>query len=256
MEVNALVHGYRSLQQFNQWLNQQSIGLNLLSAEQQILAKMLNGHLGKHVLLIGVPQQVQLFSATTIPCHTLLSPLHPKHKKENFIESHFQELPIHTGSIDLVILPHVLEFVDNPRQLIAEACRVVKPEGLIVVCGFNPMSTWGIKKALTADKTAPWSGSFYHPNKIQKWLQLADFVMEQQQFTLYRPPINSSVLYQKLSFIEFLGKHLFRPFGGVYVLLSRAKVIPLTPIRMQWKQAISGFRISTSISGHIARVSK
>lgn len=251
-----MAHGYRSLQQFNQWLAQQSIGLNLLAAEQQILSKMLNGHLGKHVLLIGVPQQCKLLNTTTIPCHTLISPLLHKHTKYNFIESNFHELPLHTGSIDLVMLPHILEFVDNPRQLIAEACRVIKPEGLIVICGFNPMSTWGLKKALTTDKTAPWSGNFFHASKIKKWLQLVDFDMEQQEFILYRPPLSNEAMYQKLRFLEFVGSHLFRPFGGVYILLSRAKVIPLTPIRMQWKQAISGLRISTSISGHIARASK
>ena len=54
----------------------------------------------------------------------------------------------HRGSIDLVILPHILECIDNPRQLLAEACRIIKPEGHIIICGFNPHSLWGLKKIM------------------------------------------------------------------------------------------------------------
>lgn len=254
--VKALAHGYRPLQQFNQWLTQYPLGLSILEAEEQMLSYLLKHHLGKHALLIGVPQQLRLLHATALPCHTLISPLLETHKEYNFIESNFHELPLYTGSIDLVILPHILEFVDNPRQLLAEACRVIKPEGLIVICGFNPLSAWGIRKIFTRHKVAPWSGNFFHPNKIKKWLQLADFVMEQQKLILFRPPVSHTGVYQKLGFMEFLGSHFFPPLGGVYILLSRAKVIPLTPIRMQWKQPLSGLRISSTITGHIARSSK
>src|SRR5438093_12093821 len=88
------------------------------------------------------------------------------------IESDLHELPILTGSIDLVMLPHTLEFVDNPRQLLAEACRIIKPEGLILVCGFNPYSTWGIKKMLTKNKKASWMGNIIQVNLVKAWLYI------------------------------------------------------------------------------------
>jgi hypothetical protein len=253
-----LTHSYRSLQHWNQWLAHQFLGNSLLTEEQHLLSRILNKHFGKQVLLIGVPQQNQLLQSTSIPCHTLISPIPQKEKKNNysFIESDFHELPILTGSIDLLMLPHTLEFVDNPRQLLLEACRVIKSEGLIMICGFNPYSAWGIRRALAKHKVAPWSGNFIHSRKVKSWLHLTDFEMENQNSLMFRPPTSHQGFYHKLHFLEQIGSKCFPIFGGVYVLLARAKVIPLTPIRLKWKQQLSGIRISTTISGHIARQSK
>lgn len=224
-----------------------------MEEEARILSHLLNRHFGKHALLIGVPEQSDLLKATSIPCHSLLTPLVHREKKSNYIEGDFHELPILTGSIDLVMIPHALEMVDNPRQLLAEACRIIKPEGLIVIYGFNPYSPWGMKKFLSKNKNAPWSGNFIHSRQVKSWLQLADFEMEKQLSVLFRPPFSNHKLYQKLHFLENIGSKCLPMFGGVYVLVARAKVIPLTPIRMKWKQQLSGIRISTTISGNIAR---
>lgn len=228
-----------------------------MEEESRILSQLITRHFGKHVLLIGVPEQADLLKATSIPCHSLLTPLTQREKKSIFIEGDFHELPILTGSIDLVLIPHVLEMVDNPRQLLAEACRIIKPEGLIVVYGFNPYSMWGLKKLMNKNQNMPWSSHFIHASHVKNWLHLADFAMEKQMAALFRPPFNNPSLYQKLHFLENLGSKCLPIFGGVYVLLARAKVIPLTPIRMKWKQRLSsGINITTSIPGNIARLSK
>lgn len=250
----ALTQGSRAIQHWNQWLSH-ALGQRLLLAEQQILTELLRQHFGKHAVLIGVPQQCQLLDATLLPCQTLFFPsmeIHP-HAHHTFIEGDLNDLSLLTGSMDLVILPHTLEFVDNPRQLLAEACRVVRPEGLIVICGFNPYSAWGLKK-LWAGRHArmPWRANFLDAFKVNHWLQLADFVLEQQRAILFRPPVQHAVWYRRLGFMEHLGKYF--PFlGGVYVLVARAKVIPLTPIRMQWRQELSGIRIRNTITGTLAR---
>ena len=157
-----MAHGYKTLQHWNQWLDHQFLGKSLLATEQQLMTCMLNRHFGKHALLIGVPRQSELLHASTIPCHTVISPLVSHETPTTHIEGDLHELPILTGSIDLVVLPHTLEFIDHPRHLLAEACRVIKPEGLIVISGFNPYSMWGIRKMLTKNKIAPWSGNFIH----------------------------------------------------------------------------------------------
>jgi len=247
-----LAHGYRNLQHWDHWLAKQFLGKKLLEAEHDLLKKLLTRHLGKHALLIGVPEQYSLLDTSTIPCHTLVTSILSKEKQTNIIESDLHDLPIATGSIDLVLMPHILEFVESPRQLLSEACRIVKPEGLIVVCGFNPTSWWGFKKKLAKDKTVPWSGHFIPPRSVSGWLHLADFEMEEQRATLFTPPV-SEPLYDKLGFFETIGTRLLPVFGGVYVLVARAKVIPLTPIKLKWKQQLTGIGISTTISGHIAR---
>lgn len=251
-----MAHGYRSLQQWNQWLSQNFLGNILLEAEQKCYSSVLERHFGRHALIIGVPNQSDLLKETSLACHTLLTPLVSREKISSYIESDLRELPIMTGSIDLVLLPHTLEFLDNPRQLLNEACRVIKPEGLIVVSGFNPYSTWGVKKLLTKQKTWQWSGNFIPSYKVKNWLSLADFEMEKQTTTLFAPPIQHQKMYEKLSVMEQVGNKCFPQLGGVYILAARAKVIPLTPIRWKWKQKLSSMRINASIPGHIARQSK
>ncbi len=239
-----MAHGYRTLQHWNQWLTHQFLGGALLEAEQQVLTGLLDRHYGKQALLIGVPGQAALLNNNNMACHTLISPIH--HSKQTaYIEADFHDLPILTGSIDLVLLPHTLEFVDNPRQLLSEACRIIKPEGLIVIFGFNPYGAWRWRK-----KTV---GSLIQRHHVKNWLKLAEFYLEKESSFLYRPPIESVGVYQKLAFLERIGGVLYPLLAGAYAVVARAKVIPLTPIRLQWKQNLSNIRISTTIPGNIAR---
>lgn len=250
-----MAHGFRTLQHWNQWLAQQFLGGSLLEAEKQSLSHLLANHFGKHAILIGVPNQQELLKATTLSSHSLLSPLVTNDDIPGYIESDFHELPILSGSVDLVMLPHSLELVDNPRQLLSEACRIVKPEGLIVITGFNPYSTWGLRKKLTQQKTAPWSGNFINAGKVKRWLHFAEFEMEKQKHAMFIPPVTRQNLYKKLNFLEQIGSKCLPIFGGVYILLARAKVVPLTPIRLKWKQQLGGIRISSTMSGHVAQKS-
>ena len=118
---NQLAHSYRTLQQWNHWLTQHFLGERLLQAEQQSLTSILNQQFGKHAILIGVPHQQPLLDATRLPCHTLLSPLVYHDTHSNYIESDLHELPLLTGSVDLLILPHTLEYIDNHANIVKHA---------------------------------------------------------------------------------------------------------------------------------------
>lgn len=246
-----MAHGYRNLQHWNLWLHQHFLGAAVMAAEKKFLARLLDKHYGKHALLAGVPQQYSLLEATKIPCHTLVSPFLSHERQPGFIEGDLNEIPVLTGSVDLVVLPHTLEYVDNPRQLIHEACRIVKPEGLIVAIGFNPYSMWGIRRLL-AGHDIPWTSSFTQAYQVKNWLRLAEFHIEEQSTFFYRPPVNWEKLFNKFEFFEYIG-NILHHFGGVYCITARAKVIPLTPIRVKWKQQLGNIRISTTIPGNIAR---
>lgn len=238
---------HRAIQHWDHWL-MQSLGSRVLDAEQQFLPHLLTDCYGKHALLIGAPSQSRLLKFSAIPHQALLSPIINKNKSIHSIEGDFDELPIAPASIDLVLLPHILEYIDNPHQLLMEACRIVKPEGNIIIFGFNPYSLWGLKKRITHhNNTMPWSGNFMPASTVKKWLKLADFELIKHDTLLFRPPLqHHESLYKKLKFIEWLGNKLWTPFGGVYMLMAKAKVTPLTPIKLHWKQQLSGVQISIS----------
>jgi len=250
----ALAHGSHTLQHWNQWLSQSFLGKKLLETEAGQFSHLLKQHYGKHAVLLGVPHQYDLLATTKIPCHSLITPLTCKENKPGYIEGNFQELPLLSGSVDLVLLPHTQEFTDNPRQFLSEACRIIKPEGLIAITGFNPVSPWGLRKFMTRNKKdMPWAANFISAQKMVNWLRLSDFVLEKQEYTLFTPPINHSGFYHRLSFLEKFGISLL---GGAYLLIARAKVIPLTPIRLKWKQQLSSIRMTGTMPPHIARQSK
>lgn len=236
-----MIKTYHTLQHWAHWLTH-SLGMHVLESEQKLLSRLLKERYGKHALLIGVPEQHDLLKYSVISQHVVLSPLVNKNKKLKYIESELNELPIIPGSIDLVILPHTLEFIDNPRQLLMEACRVVKPEGDIMIFCFNPFSFWGFKKWWVNHKNIPWSGNFIRAKTIKKWLELADFELTRQDMLMYRPPIRHRI-FEKLKFLEWIGTHLHLFSGGIFVITAKAKVIPLSPIKLRWKQTLPTFSV-------------
>lgn len=246
----------RLVVQWNQWLNK-SLGQLVINTEKELLSSFLSGKYGKHVVLVGVPHQTALIKFLDLPCHSLVTPLVFHHPGElKIIESSFYELPLASGSVDVVVLPHTLELVDNPRQLLAEACRIIKPEGHLIICGFNPYSLWGLTKFLRRRNSVLPLFRSLQQGTLKKWLQLSDFELVKQSSALYSPPMENTRFLKKLQFLEWLGNKCHLPCGAVYVLMARAKVVPLTPIRLRWKQSIASMRVPTSIPGPTARNAK
>lgn len=240
-----MVKTYRTAQQWDHWLSHY-FGLSLLEMEERFLSKWLAERYGNHALIIGVPKQYMLLKSCAIANHTLLSPLATKNKYIKHIESAYYNLPIIPGSIDVVLIPHTLECIENPQLLLTEACRVVKPEGDIIIFGFNPISLWGLYKRFKNIKQMPWILHFNHAAAIKKWLELADFVLIEHKQFLFRPPCSESI-YNKIKFLDWVGEVCHLPFGAVYVLIAKAKAIPLTPIKWRWNQSIS--RVSVTYPG-------
>jgi SAM-dependent methyltransferase len=71
----------------------------------------------------------------------------PDAKLTNFA-AQAQHLPLPNGSMNAVVLHHILECADDPRQVMREASRVLAPGGRLVLCGFNPWSLWGLGNLL------------------------------------------------------------------------------------------------------------
>ncbi len=228
------------IQHWNHWLDH-ALGLELLKSEKQFLTHLLEKLHGKHAVLIGLPKQYDLLRSTSLSFHYLVTPFIHHEKTENCIEGSWKELPISSGSVDLVIMPHTLEYVDNPHHVLSEACRIVKPEGSIVILNFNPLSLWGLQELFTQAR----KGNLLSKSTVKQWLTLADFELIKQDTFLFRPPLSKENLFEKMGVMEWIGTKSLLPLGGVYVLFAKAKVIPLSPIRLRWKQKeLSGIRAS------------
>ena len=139
----------------------------------------------------------------------------------------FAELPFASQSLDLVVLPHVLEFADEPHQVLREVERVLIPEGQVIVCGFNPASLWGARQVagrLTGSHFLPLDGEFIGLPRIKDWLKLLGFEVNRGHFGCYAPPCTSEKWLRRFAFMEKAGDRWWPYFGAVYILQAVKRV--------------------------------
>lgn len=92
-------------------------------------------------------------------------------------QTDMEEWPIACESIDTLILPHLLEFETDPHRILSEAERVLKPEGQIVILGFNPWSLQGLLR-YRQESPASWNTRFVGISQLTDWLNLLKFETE------------------------------------------------------------------------------
>lgn len=165
-------------------------------------------------------------------------------------------LPFAEMSVDVLLLPHRLEFSARPHQTLREAARVLMPEGHLLITGFNPMSFWGIKAMrmrLTKKKSAihyPWSGRFIGLARLKDWLSLLGFEVVSQQLVAFVPPVESVAWHRRLGFFDRLARKYLNAFGGVYFIVAKKRVVGMTPIKPDWKKnAVKSRLVASQPSG-------
>ena len=143
-------------------------------------------------------------------------------------------LPFDSQSLDLVVLPHALEFAGDPHMALREVERVLVPEGRVVIVGFNPSSLWGLRQRLgcwrraikdsSRDPFLPRSGEFLRYRRLRDWLRLLSFEVEAGRFGCYRPPLISSQWLSRFGWIERVGERWWPVFGAVYFVVAVKRV--------------------------------
>ena len=150
------------------WL-QTPIGNYVRAWEQKHLDALTADIFGFNAVQIGLPQ-IEALNANRMPYRWLTDTVQPQASQEGraipqVLAHDFSELPFATQSLDLVVLPHVLEFSAAPHQVLREVERVLIPEGQVIICGFNPFSLWGMRQGvgrLTGAHFLPQDGEFIH----------------------------------------------------------------------------------------------
>lgn len=152
-------------------------------------------------------------------------------------------LPLATDSVDVVLLPHTLDFSPDPRSILREAERVLIPGGRVIVLGFNPWSLWGLRRLVQLRGGIPWCGHFLSRSRMRDWLSLLGFEEERSADLMYGPPMNLGGLLARARLLERAGRRLWPRFAGVYALQGIKRVSTLTPIRPSWslrKEVLGG----------------
>ncbi len=143
-------------------------------------------------------------------------------------------LPIQSDTVDLVLLPHILEFDANRFQTMREIERVLKPEGEVIILNFNPLNIWVRLQSIWDKKMSDsWRGYFISRARISDWLKLLNFELKTtSEFTL------DSVLTTQEHF-KFGKRTFFSMAYAVRAVKRRYTLIPLTPLKSKPSRLVS-----------------
>lgn len=223
-------------EQSTTWFNT-SAGQYLLEKEQALFDKAVFDLFGFNALQIGY-QHADFLRNSRIPNHFLASQEHnttlPHHLccQDDF-------LPFAEMSLDLLLLPHCLEFSERPHQTLREAARVIVHEGHLLISGFNPVSSWGaaarVKRFRAKSSLYPWSGKFIGLTRLKDWLSLLGFEVISVEMTCLTPPFEQASWQQRFACMDKVGARFSRVLGGVYFIVAKKRVVGLTPIKPNWR---------------------
>ena len=212
-------------------------GSLLLEAELAQMDEVLQNLFGYHLLQIGRPHDKDLLASSRISHRIVLDDdIERGDCSATLLRSALDELPIASDSIDVVVLPHTLEFEPDPHRILREVERVLIAEGHVVLLGLNPWSLWGVVRWMRARQgSPPWCGRFRGLIRVKDWLALLgfDIIVTHQYF--FRPPLQSAGLMRKLMFMEKMGARLWPRLSGAYLVVAKKRVTTMTPIKPRWK---------------------
>ncbi len=200
------------------WL-QTPPGQYLLAWEQAQADAAVADLFGFHALQLGLPA-LQALQANRMP-----------HRWVVGVDLHCDAdaLPFGSGSLDLVVLPHVLEHAADAHHLLREVERVLRPEGRLIVFGLNPASLWGMRQKLGRLRPGrpcylPRSGEFLGYWRLRDWLKLLSFDVEKARFGLYRPPLSTELWLNRWQWVEPIGSRWWPVLGAVYFIQAVKRV--------------------------------
>ncbi|MGE5470853.1 MAG: class I SAM-dependent methyltransferase [Bacteroidota bacterium] len=211
------------------WL-ESAQGHYVLDWEQAMFDQAVADVFGFNALQIGLPQ-FDFLRTNRIPLRQKAGPTGPVD-----VRCDFTALPFAGQSIDLVVLPHVLEFSSDPHQILREIERVLIPEGQVIITGFNPLSLWGVRNYLDRRGAFPWNGNYLTATRLKDWLKLLDFEVDRGSFGCYAPPFDHAQWLRRWHFMESAGRRWWGFSGGVYQLRAIKRIHGMRLITPNWQK--------------------
>jgi SAM-dependent methyltransferase len=224
-------------------------GRYVLDWEQRQIDAAVSDIFGYHALQLGLPE-IDALRENRMPLRFCAADRQlandasqtddPGPRRRVAIINRYEELPFATHSIDLVVMPHILEFARDPHQVLREVERVLVPEGHVVIVGFNPASLWGARQFLSRVGASPYlprEGRFIALPRIKDWLKLLSFEFARGRFGCYAPSVRTDAWMNRWRFMEKAGDRWWPMFGAVYLLTAVKRVRGMRLIGAVWKRS-------------------
>ncbi|WP_415246102.1 class I SAM-dependent methyltransferase [Thauera sp.] len=206
-------------------------GQYLLEWERTELERMVADIFGYRAVQIGLPG-LDLLAANRMPFRFTCA----RSGAAAVLANEF-ELPFASASIDLVLMPHVLEFSADPHRVLREVERVLVPEGSVVLSGLNPISLWGLRRlAARRDGVLPWRGQYRSAMRIKDWLKLLGFEVQEVESGCHVPALASAPWLERLRWMDRAGARWWPLLGGAYLMHGVKRVQGMRLITPKWRE--------------------
>jgi SAM-dependent methyltransferase len=175
---------------------------SVLAGERKCLEVFFSSLRGYHLLLLGAHRKLK-----DLPPHCLhaagLSPsVSAAENSFSWVQSSYENFAVRDASIDAVIVPYILEYVDNAQKVLKEAHRSLIGEGKLFLFGFEALHPWcWIHAPKSMHTLSLW--------QVKKLLSDTDFSIEETRHFHY---------------------------GAIYFIAAQKHLSTATPLRPQWKQ--------------------
>jgi SAM-dependent methyltransferase len=209
------------------WL-QTPLGAYLLEQEQAMFDEAVSDLFGFNAIQLGMTE-VDLLRNCRVPYRVKAGAA-----GDVALRCDSAQLPFATSGIDLLLLPHVLDFSRRPHDTLRDAERALVPEGHLVISGFNPYSWWGLRRLFNRDQSYPWSGRYLSLPKLKDWLALLNFEVIAGRMGCYAPPLRNPAWRQRFRFMDKAGDRWWPMLGGVYFIVAKKRVMGARLIRPSW----------------------
>jgi SAM-dependent methyltransferase len=234
-----------SIQGFEQWLHTPA-GQYVLDWEQATHDALVSDIFGFNAVQLSLPAH-DFLRANRMPLRLHSDDGRAEGPVDVFSDLH--HLPLASNSVDLVVLPHALEFDAHPHQVLREVERVLVPEGQVIVSGFNPLSLWGLRRRFSRQPALPpWRGSYIAHWRLKEWFSLLGFEYQTGAFGCYAPPMTRDPWLQRFAFMDRWGQRAWPYMGAVYVVQAVKRQHGLRLITPKWHDRKAQAKALVSVS--------
>jgi SAM-dependent methyltransferase len=212
------------------WFNG-ALGTMLLEQERAAVARSLECAFGLHCLQVGSWGAPDTFLSLARTRRTALVATAGTPGAALIAEP--SALALQSDSVDVILLPHTLEFARDPHEVLREVARVLTGEGELLVLGFEPFGGWSFRNAFTRGGFPPGIDRTIPAQRLADWLKLTGFEVGATERFLYIPPVAGLQHGRAAGFFERIGRRAWPRLSGAYLLKARKRVYSMTPVRLR-----------------------
>ncbi len=222
--------------QARQWLRT-PLGQALISQEARIVEEAFDGLFGEQCLQLGSWGERSTFLrfARTQRAAIIDDRIPGSGEDGAVAVGQLHRLPVASDSVDVVLLPHTLDYSDErSHAILREADRVLTPHGHLVILGFKPGGLWGLRRLVPGAELPPGAGAPISDRQLSDWLQLLDMRIQGITRYFFRWPLPGNKASSSPAW-EARGRRFWPELAACYMLTAQKRVVTLTPMKKPWR---------------------